>query len=202
MEATPPVQKLPEIRNKTYGTRALVSERTSRLGADVVETWEIDTVRSSARPSRDGFSSCSAARVRSRASAALCDGYVKDLDALSSQGLEGHARQFRGLPRHCSLRCAEQGVSRARRSVSRHCAMRRLEGCLVAGGEVARCAYQRRLSAAEAIDGGRSDPAVECRRWVRVSVVATSRPWLSGGRTAGVVKGYQTPALGARCTAS
>ena len=33
-----------EGANKTYGTRALVSEETSRLAADLVETREIDQV--------------------------------------------------------------------------------------------------------------------------------------------------------------
>ena len=49
-----------EGANRTYGTRALISEGTTRLAADAVETREIDSVLVVGKTEPQRISSCSA----------------------------------------------------------------------------------------------------------------------------------------------
>lgn len=53
-----------EGANRTYGTRALVSEAANRFIADLMETARLTWCRSSGRPSRNGFSNCAAPKAR------------------------------------------------------------------------------------------------------------------------------------------
>ena len=105
--------------NKTYGTRALVSEATNRLAADLVETREIDQVLvvGKTEPQRI-FELLGRKGEVARERLTLRDAFDEALDAYRRKDWEEARAGFRELPHDHARRRTEQGLSRPHRAVS------------------------------------------------------------------------------------